>query len=99
MIKYTRGIRRVVGNQYDNPYVVDEDVIGQIQSRMEEGFIHIDPPDFNEGEHVVIQEGALKGLTGIFQKDLKARDRVMILLNAITYHASVEIERGLLTKA
>jgi len=99
MIKYTRGVRKIVGDQTGNPYIVDEEVIGQIQSRMKEGFIHIDPPDFNEGDRVVVQEGTLKGLTGIFQRELKARDRVMILLNTLSYQASVEIEKGFLVRA
>jgi hypothetical protein len=38
-------------------------------------------------------------MTGIFIKDLPARDRVLILLNAISYQAGIEIEEGFLAIA
>jgi len=98
MIKYTRGVRKIVGDQTGNPYIVDEEVIGQIQSRMEEGFIRIEPPDFNEGDEVIVQEGPFKGFAGIFKKGLKARDRVTILINAVSYQANVEIDKVFLVR-
>jgi transcription antitermination factor NusG len=97
-VKHYHMIRRVIGDQCGNPYVVDNEVIGQIQSRMEEGFINVDPSHFSEGEPIVVQEGALQGFAGVFQKELKASDRVMILLNTVAYQATVEIERGLLER-
>jgi len=99
MIKYTRGVRRVVGDASGNPFIVDEEIIDHIQSRMFDGFIQLEPNEYNPGDDVVVQEGPFAGLTGIFIKDLPARDRVLILLNAIAYQASVEVEKGFLAKA
>lgn len=98
IIRYTRGVRRIIGDGSKNPYVVDESIIACIKSRIKDGFIHMDPPTLNPGDRVIIQAGLLKGFMGIFQKELKAQDRVMILLNTIAYQASIEIEKGLLAK-
>jgi hypothetical protein len=45
----------------------------------------------------MIQEGPLAGFTGIFQ-EAKARDRVLILLNAINYQARIEVAKKHLSK-
>ena len=89
----------MVGDVSGNPFIVDEEIIDHIQSRMFDGFIQLEPNEYNPGDDVVVQEGPFAGLTGIFIKDLPARDRVLILLNAIAYQASVEVEKGFLAKA
>jgi transcription antitermination factor NusG len=99
MIKYTRGIRRIIGDESENPHIIDGEIIDQIQSRIRDGFVQLEPNDFNSGDNVVIQEGPFAGLAEIFIKDLPARDRVLILLGTIAYQASIEIEKGLLVTA
>ncbi len=91
-IKYTRGIRRIVGDSFGNPYVVDDAIIEAIESRMVGGFVSLRPQRFAPGEKVVIQEGPLRGLEGIFLEEIKPKERVLILLNAIRCQAKVEIE-------
>ena len=99
LIKYTRGIRRIIGDRSGRPYIVDDEIIRQIQARIEDGFVRIRQPVLQTGDHVVIHEGPLKGLTGMFRNHVKARDRVLILLNTIGYQASLEIDKGYLAKA
>ena len=99
MIKYTSGVKRVVGDGAGNPYIVDEGIIDLIKSKANDGFIHIQPSDFNAGDRVTVQEGPLKGLTGIFLEEVNARDRVLILLNTITYQARITIEKSFLARA
>lgn len=98
MIKYTRGVKRIVGNTDGYPYVIDEGLIDNIKVRMEEGFVKIEPPHFKEGESVLIDEGPFKGLSGIFMKEMKASDRVLILLNTLHYSAKVQVEKVFLVK-
>ncbi len=100
LIKYTRGIRKIVSDQSGTPQIVDEEIIQTIKSRIKDGYISSGDSDlmFNTGEKVVVKEGVFKGLRGIFLKDLKARDRVLILLNAIAYQAHVEIEKGFVAR-
>ena len=97
-IKYTRGVRKIVGDSLGSPYVVDEAIIKAIESRMVNGFVSLQPQRFSPGEKVAIQEGPLKGLEGIFLEEVKPKDRVLILLNAIRYQAKIEIERDFVGK-
>ncbi len=99
MIRYTRGVRKIVGDMTGNPFTVDESIISSIQSRIENGYVLIDAPELHKGDKVLVHEGPFKGLLGVFHQELKARDRVMILLNTIAYQASIEIEKGVLVKA
>lgn len=97
MVKYTRGIRRIVGNK-GAPFIVDESIIALIRSRVKEGFVNLEPLEFKSGEQVVIKDGPFSGLMGIFLRGLKARERVLVLLNTIAYQAKIEIDRCLLSK-
>jgi transcription elongation factor/antiterminator RfaH len=98
MIKYTRGVKRIVGNKEGFPYIIDEDLLKNIKERMVEGYIKIVPPRFEEGETVLIGEGPFKGLSGVFIKDMKASERVLILLNTLHYSAKVQVEKAFLSK-
>ncbi|MBI5026850.1 MAG: hypothetical protein HZC12_09060 [Nitrospirae bacterium] len=98
LIKYTRGVRRILGND-GVPFIVDDGIIEVIKSRTKDGFAAIEPPEFKPGEQVLIKDGPLSGLTGIFEYETRASDRVMILLNAISYQAKLTIDKCLLSKA
>jgi transcriptional antiterminator RfaH len=80
-IRLTRGIRRVVGfGQYATP--LEDGVVSLIQSRIgDDGFVH--PPRPKVGDLVQIADGPFRSLVGIFERELPARDRVVILLNAV----------------
>jgi small subunit ribosomal protein S1 len=54
--------------------------------------------EIKEGDTVKIAEGPFSGLTGIFQKTLRGSERVVLLLKAIEYQASVIVERASLRK-
>jgi transcriptional antiterminator RfaH len=97
LITYTRGVKRIISNPSGHPCIVDDQIINQIRARLKDGYICMEPPIFNPGDKVMIQEGPLAGFTGIFQQ-LKARDRVLILLNALTYQARIEVAGKLITK-
>lgn len=99
MLKYTRGIKAIVGDGAGNPYVVNDNIIEAIRSRIRNGLVPTKPPPLEEGDGIVVREGPFKGLSGIFERPLRARDRVMILLNTLAYQASIEIDRELLAKA
>lgn len=97
-IKYTRGVSNIVGNP-GSPWPVSEEMINIIRSRMnEEGFVVI-AQDIKLGDSVEITEGPLKGFIGIFERETKDRDRILVLLNTIGYHATVEVERDFIKKS
>lgn len=96
-VRFTRGVRHIVGFG-EGPAPVSDEIIAIIKSRMDrDGFVRIGE-DVRPGDQVVIKDGPLKDFTGIFERETKDEDRVMILLNAVNYQAHVELERRLLKR-
>jgi transcriptional antiterminator RfaH len=96
-VRYTRGIRRLVSFG-GSPTVVDEEIIALIQSRIsEDGFVSIDEY-LKPGDKVIIKDGPLRTLAGVFERGLNSADRVRVLLLAVSYQAHVEIERDMVAK-
>ncbi len=54
--------------------------------------------EFREGDVVEVVHGPLAGLSGIFERPLKGNERVLLLLDAMTYQARAVVERASLTK-
>lgn len=89
MITFTRGVRYIVGKS--NPLVISEDIIQAIKENMNENnFVIIKPRKFSKGEKVIIKEGPLKNFYGIFEKELKGPERVMILLETLNYKVEID---------
>ena len=97
MIKYTRGVRRIVGG--DMPWPVSEEIIDLIRNQEEDGIITIKPPQLKYGDSVAINDGPLAGLNGIFEKELNGQERVVLLLNAIEYQARAVVDKASLVMA
>ncbi len=100
MIKYTRGVKRVVGDRSGRPYIVDESIIDIINAHTrDDGYVYlIKDEEFKQGDTIMITDGPLKGLVGIFLREMKPQERVLVLLNAISYHVKIEIDRTLIRK-
>ncbi|MBI3952219.1 MAG: hypothetical protein HY314_17355 [Acidobacteria bacterium] len=96
-VKYSRGVRGVVGAG-DEPTPVDEEIIAIIHERMKEGYVVIEPLKFQPGDTVMVEDGPLQGFVGIFERETKDSERVVILLNTIKYQARVVMERAKLKK-
>lgn len=95
LITYTRGVRYIVGK--DNPVVVQDEIIQTIRENMEDGDIIIIPPQkFEKGDRVLIKNGHFKDFYGIFERETKGNERVLILLEALHYR--VEIDSYFLSK-
>jgi transcription antitermination factor NusG len=99
LVKYTRGVKRVIGNR-EAPTTISEEVIREIKSREIDGLIELykygEEPEI--GDEIEVMEGPLKGLRGIFKKELTAKERVIILLNYVTYQGQLIIEKEKLKK-
>jgi transcriptional antiterminator RfaH len=91
-IYYTRGVHSVV-RFGPSPARIDNDVIELIKSRMDEtGLVNINE-ELSAGDKVVIKNGPLKSFMGIFERQINASDRVMILLTAINYQGHIFLEK------
>src|SRR5215216_2449652 len=92
--RYTRGVHSVVGFGA-GPSPVDEVIIKIIRSRIgDDGFIQLGER-LKVGDAVMIKDGSLRNFTGIFERDIKESDRVMILLNTISFQGHLQIDRDL----
>jgi transcription elongation factor/antiterminator RfaH len=95
LITYTRGVRYIVGK--GNPIVVHDEIINTIKEGMEDGnIVVIRPRRFEKGDRILIKDGPFKDFYGIFEKETRGPERVMILLDMIHYR--LELDSCLLTK-
>ena len=99
LVKYTRGVKRVMGNQ-GGPIPIPEEIVQQIKQREIDGFIELEKygeePEI--GDEIEIMEGPMRGLRGIFRKELTDKERVVILLNFVSYQGKLIIEKKKLKK-
>lgn len=96
-VRFTRGVEAVLSFG-GPPTPIEDDIIDIICSRLDDkGLVRIGE-DLYPGDKVLIKEGSLKNFTGIFERHMNDAERVMILLNAVSYQAHFEIERELVKK-
>jgi transcriptional antiterminator RfaH len=96
LITYTRGVRYIVGKS--NPVLVRDEVISSIKEGMgEDNIIVMKTPQFKQGDHVSVREGPLKEFRGIFEREVKGPERVMILLS--TLNCRIELDGSFLAVA
>lgn len=97
-ILFTRGVHDVVCFG-DGPALVSEEIIDVIRERIDQnGFVKLNN-DLKPGDKVVISAGPLKNLIGVFEREVKGSERVMILLTAIGYQGHLEVDRNLIKRA
>jgi transcription antitermination factor NusG len=96
---YTRGVRKVIGNR-EGPIPLEPGVINCLKAREKNGLIELmkygEEP--SPGDEIMVMEGPLKGLKGIFYRELSDDERVMILLNYVSYQGSLMIEKSKIKK-
>ena len=74
------------------PAQIPDDVITACRSRIgQDGYVEL-TPKFQLNEPVIIQSGAFKGITAVFQKEMPGRQRVSVLLRAMSWQARVELD-------
>lgn len=99
LVKYTRGVKRIVGND-SGPIPIEDDVLAGIRTREVDGFVEFAKHGIEPavGDEIEVAEGPFRGLRGIFTKDMTDQDRVMILLNYVSYQGQLIIEKSKLKK-
>ena len=99
-VKYTRGIKRMVGNK-EGPIPIPGEVIRELRAREIGGLIELEKHGAapQVGDEIEVAEGPLKGLRGVFQKEIDDKERVMILLSYVSYQGQLLIEKRKLKKA
>lgn len=96
-VLFTRGVRSVVSFG-GVPARVNDGIIALIKSRVGDDGLVEPEEDLTMGDRILIESGPLANLLGIFEREVKGSDRVLILLAAVNYQASAVIERQALRK-
>jgi transcriptional antiterminator RfaH len=96
-VRFTRGVHSVV-TFGDRPAPVEDEIISIIKSRIgKDGLISFDD-DLKTDDEVLITDGHFKSMCGVFERDMRDSDRVMVLLKTLNYQAHVIVERSLVRK-
>lgn len=91
-VNFAHGVRHVVVFGLV-PAVVDKEMIESIRSRLEDGVLIIQPTTFHPGQTVSIEDGHLRGLQAVFEREMTGQERVVLLLDSLSYQAHVVIDR------
>ena len=96
-IKFTRGVQDLVC--FDAaPATVDDEVIAMLQSRQDkQGLIRIED-GFQPGDRVVVSHGPFSNLTAVFERAALDSDRVVLLLQTVSYQARVVVDKASIRK-
>ena len=87
-INFSRGVLNIVVFGL-KPAEVSEALIDGIKSRMEDGYVTPKAEHFQQGQLVHITGGPLAGLEAVFVREIKEKDRVLLLLRALGLHAKL----------
>jgi transcriptional antiterminator RfaH len=100
---FTRGVHSVLSFG-GVPAAIHNEIVAELQSRVDEkdGLINICVPSnvrqLTPGDRVAIKRGPMKDLVGVFEKNLKDRERIAILLTAVKYQTRVIVAPDLIRK-
>lgn len=96
-IYFTRGVSTVV-NFGEGPVTVEDEIIELMRSQVGADGMVKPANELKTGDQVMIKEGPLKNLVGLFEGHGKEADRVKVLLTTLNYQGSIVIEREFLKK-
>ena len=92
-IRYARGVNRVICFG-ELPVPLSDEVVVTIRSRVgKDGLVTLNSQPFRNGDPVIFNEGPLKGLVGVFERELSDGERAVVLLAAVEYQARVLVEK------
>lgn len=97
-VRYTPGVVGLVGAEGGWPVEVDEGIIATLRNRSASGYIEVQPAPFFPGEELEIIEGPFQGLRALFQREMKAGERVAVLLELLSSWVRVELPRAYVQK-
>ncbi len=100
LVSYTRGVKKVVGNR-QGPIAIPAETLELIRGRERDGLIELQKygAEPHVGDEIEVAEGPLRGLKGIFQKEVGEKERVMILMSYVSYQGQLLIEKKKLRRA
>lgn len=91
-VHFAHGVRNVI-TYGAVPAEIDETLIMMIRSRMKHDYLVIQPSSFNPGQIVRIQSGPFEGLEAVFEREMTAKHRVVLLLKTLLCQHKIIIDR------
>src|SRR5712691_6990307 len=92
-VRYTPGVTSVLSTAVGEPIEVNDMIISALRQRSVDGYIQVSPTPLFPQEELEITEGPFRGLRALFQQELKAGERVVVLLQLLSSHVRVELPR------
>jgi transcriptional antiterminator RfaH len=93
-VRHMPGVAGVVSTAEDGPLPVDERIITILRERSLNGYVETKPTPFFSGEKLEVVEGPFQGLKALFERELKAGERVAVLLEILSSWVRVELPRA-----
>lgn len=99
IIQYTRGVKQIL--RFGESLVpIEDEIIEEITSRLNpQGYVEKLKKPISAGSKVNIEDGIFSGLSGIFERELSDRKRVVVLLKLMGVQTQVTIGNRLVKPA
>jgi transcriptional antiterminator RfaH len=89
-VSYATGVRKIV-EFGSGPVELDATMIDAIKERLNNGYVTLHSERFKMGQIVHIKGGPLAGLEAVFMREMSDRNRVLLLLNTLGFHAKLTL--------
>ena len=89
-VSYATGVRKIV-EFGSGPVELDATMIDAIKERLNNGYVTLMPVRPVRGQVVHIKGGPLAGVEAVFMREMTGRNRVLLLLNTLGFHAKVTL--------
>ena len=90
-VMYASGVRNLVSFG-PSPAVIDGDIIDGLRERLQAGIVELTVPSFSRGDIVRIKEGPLCGLEAVFEKEMVAQQRAMLLMKTLACQVRIILD-------
>jgi len=97
-VRYTPGVISVLSTAVGEPIEVNDVIISALRQRSVDGYIQMSPILLSPSEEIEIIEGPFRGLRALFQQELRAGERVVVLLELLSSQVRVELPRTYVQK-
>jgi transcriptional antiterminator RfaH len=89
-VNYATGVRKIV-EFGSGPVELDATMIDAIKEKLNNGYVTLHSERFKMGQIVHIKGGPLAGLEAVFMREMTDRNRVLLLLNTLGFHAKLTL--------
>ena len=89
-VSYATGVRKIV-EFGSGPVELETTMIDAIKERLNNGYVTLMPVRPVHGQVVHIKGGPLAGLEAVFIREMTDRNRVLLLLNTLGFHAKLTL--------